>query len=131
MRAIEHSPDLRIAATPDPAAVVSKATIRAADHLGLSQQVLGRVLGLSAATVTRLKAGTFSLPHGGKPYELALLLIRLFRGLDAMMGGDVEALRSWMQTTNLALGGVPREVIASVSGLVETVAYVDSARARL
>jgi hypothetical protein len=48
-----------------------------------------------------------------------------------MMGGDPEALRSWMQTTNLALGGVPREVIASVSGLVETVAYVDSARARL
>ena len=131
MRTLEPVPDPRAATTADPEAVVSKATIRAADLLGLNQQALGRILGLSGATVTRLKAGTSSLPYGSKHYELALLLIRLFRGLEAMTGGDPAAVRSWMQTANLALGGVPREVIATVSGLVEAVAYVDSARARL
>lgn len=88
MRMAEGNPDRRAATTPDPEAVVSKAAIRAADHLGLKQQALGRVLGLSNATVTRLKVGRSSLPQGSKPYELALLLIRLFRGLEAMMGGD-------------------------------------------
>ena len=86
MRPAENNLDRSAANTPDPEAVVSKATLRAADHLGLNQQALGRILGLSNATVTRLKAGSSALSYGSKPYELALLLIRLFRGLEAMMG---------------------------------------------
>jgi hypothetical protein len=48
------------------------------------------------------------LEPGNKPYELSLLLVRLFRSLDAVVGGDEASLRSWMVAANLALGGVPR-----------------------
>ncbi len=119
---------------PDPApaaAVISKAVLRAAAILGLNNATLARVLGVSAASITRLQAGSYTLAADSKPYELALLLIRLFRGLDALLAGEPPAIQSWMRTANLALGDTPQARILSVAGLVEAVDYVDSARARL
>jgi hypothetical protein len=116
---------------PGAAAVVSKAVVRAAASLGLTNAGLAKVLGLSAASASRLRDGSYILPLDSKPYEFALLLIRLFRGLDAMMGGEEQASQSWMQTPNRALDGAPIDRITSVTGLVETVAYVDAARARV
>ncbi|MGG5807706.1 antitoxin Xre-like helix-turn-helix domain-containing protein [Falsiroseomonas sp. CW058] len=119
------------AGAPTPASVVSKAVIRAARHLGLTNAAVADILGLSEPTVSRLAAGTYALDPAGKPYELALLLIRLFRGLDAMVGGEEAPMRAWMRSPNLALAGIPADQVRSVSGLVEAVAYVDAARARL
>jgi hypothetical protein len=113
------------------ARVVSKAVVRASEHLGLKSTTLASVLGVSPSTTSRLREGSYVLELDSKPYEFALLLIRLFRGLDAMMGGEADAARSWMKAPNRALGGAPVDLIRSVTGLVETVAYVDGARARL
>jgi hypothetical protein len=120
------APDRSNAAT-----VVSKAVVRAAAALGLSNTGLAKVLGLSPASASRLRDGTYVLPLDSKPYEFALLLIRLFRGLDAMMGGEERASYSWMQTPNRALDGAPIDRITTITGLVETVAYVDATRARV
>lgn len=116
---------------PQAATVVTKACVRAAEHLGLNNAALAEILGISRASVSRMHTGDYVLPPDSKPYELALLLIRVFRGLDAMMNGEAPAMRSWVDAPNLALGGTPRALLAQVTGLVETVAYVDSARARL
>ena len=113
------------------AAVVGKAAIRAARFLGLSNVALAGVLGLSEATTSRLAAGAYTLDPGSKPYELALLLVRLFRDLDAVVGGEERVMRAWMHAHNLALAGVPAERIRTVTGLVEAVDYADSARACL
>lgn len=115
----------------DRAAVVSKAASRAADRLGLTNTALARTIGVSEATASRLRSGTYTLDPGTKPYELALLLIRLFRSLDAVVGGDEASLRSWMATTNRALRGVPRNLVQTATGLVAAVDYVDAARARV
>ena len=53
------------------------------------------------------------------------------RGLDAIVGGDVQAARSWMTTENTVLGGTPAAMIATISGLMQTVQYVDARRARV
>jgi hypothetical protein len=113
------------------AAVVSKAVVRSAAILGMKNAALARTLGVSDPTVFRFKSGERRLEVGTKPYELSLLLIRLFRSLDAILGGEEEVIRSWMETENRALGGVPHELIQNVSGLVAAVDYVDSARARI
>ncbi len=56
------SRSLPAAATPDKRALVlSKATIRAAEHLGVSNTLLARVLGLSDSTISRLKSGGYVL----------------------------------------------------------------------
>ena len=118
-------------APADRSAVISKAASRAADRLGLTNAALARTIGVSEATVSRLRGGTYALEPGTKPYELALLLIRLFRSLDAVVGGDEASLRSWMVTTNRALRGVPRNLVQTATGLVAAVDYVDAARARI
>ena len=115
----------------DHGRVVTTATARAAETLGLHNAALARVVGVSDATVSRLKSGSFLLDPRSKPYELAVLFVRLFRGLDAIVGGDAAAARSWMTTENTALRGKPIELIASVAGLMATVFYVDARRARI
>lgn len=111
--------------------VVSKAVSRAATLLGITNATLAHILGVSEATASRLRAGHYTLQPGTKPYEFSLLLIRLFRSLDAIMGGEKASLQSWLKSENHALGGIPVELIQSVTGLVATVEYVDAARARI
>jgi hypothetical protein len=117
-------------ASVERSVVVSKAVSRSAELLGLTNAALARTIGVSEATASRLRAGHYTLEPGTKPYELSLLLVRLFRSLDAVVGGDAASLRSWMETTNLTLRGVPRDLVQTATGLVAAVDYVDAARAR-
>ena len=121
----------RSAVAPHPAAVLSRATVRAATLLGITQVDLADVLGISAATMSRIASGQKQLEPGSKPWQLAALFVRLFRALDAIVGSDDEAARAWMRGRNLALGGVPLELLREPAGLVRTVDYLDAARARI
>ena len=118
---------------PVPAgeAVVTRATLRAASRLGLSNKVLARVLGLSEATVSRMGSGAYVLKPGDKSFDLALLLVRLFRSLDAITGGDEASARAWLRSDNAALGAMPAALIESVPGLMNVVGYLDARRALL
>ena len=71
--------------------------MRAADRLELPNRVLAAVLGVSEATVSRMGGGAFQLDAGSKPFELAVLFLRLFRSLDAIVGGDVAVARAWLR----------------------------------
>ena len=109
--------------------VATKALMRAASRLGISNKVLGRIVGLSEASVSRMGAGAFTLSAGDKSFELALLFIRLFRALDAVTGGDDAVASAWVRNDNLALGAAPLTLVQSVSGLTHVLGYVDSRRA--
>jgi hypothetical protein len=119
-----------VSARPDEAAVVSKAVVRAADRLGLTARALARAIGVSEATVSRMKRGHLLEP-GGKPFELAVMLVRLYRSLDAITGGDEATARAWMANPNTALGGAPAELAQTVTGLAHVIAYLDARRARV
>lgn len=112
-------------------AVVTKALLRAAARLDVPQKAVSRVIGVSEATVSRLQSGRSALAPGDKAFELAVLFIRLFRGLDAMVGGDEAAARAWLRAPNLVLGEAPLVRIQSVTGLVDVVNYLDSRRAHV
>jgi ribosome-binding protein aMBF1 (putative translation factor) len=109
--------------------VVTKAVVAAADRLGLSARHLSAVIGVSEASVSRMKRGDYGLEKGTKPFELALLLVRLFRSLDAITGGDESVGRKWLRNDNAVLAGPPAEKILSISGLVDVLAYLDARRA--
>ncbi|KQV68062.1 MbcA/ParS/Xre antitoxin family protein [Rhizobium sp. Root1220] len=111
------------------AAVVTKAAVNAADRLGISARTLSGVLGLSEATVSRMKRQDYMLERGSKSFELAVLLVRLFRSLDAIVGGDEAVARQWLRNMNTALGASPLEKIVSISGLTDVLAYLDARRA--
>jgi hypothetical protein len=121
-----------LAIQPDPRAdgtLVTKATLRAAERLGLSNKELARILGLSESTVSRMSAGAYALTPEQKPYELALLLVRLYRSLDSIVGGDAAVAKAWLRAGNGALGDAPLARIMSIAGLAETIAYLDARRA--
>ena len=113
-----------------PAAVLSKALVRTADQLGLSQVRLAKVLGVSTATASRLVAGRYSLQTDSKEWDFAVLLVRLFRSLDSIVGTQ-EAARAWLNSENLALAATPMALIQQTEGLVRVVHYLDASRARV
>ena len=111
------------------AAVLTKAALRAARHLGLSNKTLAAVLGLSEPTVSRMGRGEYLLDRGQKAFELAVLFVRLYRSLDAIMGGDDSASAAWLRNPNTALETRPIDMIRSVQGLVNVIQYLDARRA--
>ncbi len=122
-------PAFQVQAAPGP--TLSKAVVRAADFLGLNQAALADVLGVSRPTASRLVGGLYQLEQGrAKEWELALLFVRVFRSLDAIVGHG-DSARSWMKGENVALGGRPIDLIRSAEGLVRTIHYLDAARGRI
>lgn len=114
---------------PDPGQVAAKAVYAAAQELGLTQKELARVIGVSEPSVSRMKGGGYALD--GKPLELSLCLIRVFRALDAITGGEAVVTRGWMANPNLDLGGVPKLLVGTAAGLVDVMNYLDAARAQV
>ncbi|NMG40870.1 DUF2384 domain-containing protein [Chelativorans sp. ZYF759] len=117
---------------PQTELVIAKALLRAADLLGVTAKELSRIVGVSEATLSRLKRNPSDAGRLiGKPQELALLFIRLYRSLDAILGGDDSAARRWMRADNAALGAPPLQRIRTVDGLAHVLAYLDARRAPL
>jgi Protein of unknown function (DUF2384) len=114
---------------PAPDVVLTKALLRAAELLGLSSAVLARILGVSEASVSRLGAGARTVEPQSKEGELALLLVRVYRSLDALVGTDAAQRKAWLQGHNRALNGRPVDLIQRTDGLVNVVAYLDAMRA--
>lgn len=117
------------AAKVDPSEVLAKATARAGQLLGLSGAALARTIGVSEPTVSRILRGQKSLNPESKEGELALLLVRVYRSLDALVGTDDQKRLAWMSSHNKALGGIPQKLIQSAEGLVATLHYLDGMRA--
>jgi hypothetical protein len=110
-----------------PAVLLAKAASRAADQLEIRQHELAAILGISPAAVSRA-AGGGRLPPG-KAVELAALFVRSFRSLDAIVGGDRAVAAAWMRNANVALGGVPVDLMKTVPGLIDCLTYLDARRA--
>ncbi len=118
-----------VGAVPNPAQVLAKATARASELLGLSGAALARVIGLNEPTVSRLLHGQRGLNPRSKEGELAALLVRVYRSLDALVGNSAAQRLAWMNSHHHELGGVPRDLVQTAQGLVSTLAYLDGMRA--
>jgi hypothetical protein len=110
-------------------AVLTKALMRAAGFLGLSNAVVARVVGVSESHVSRMAKGERELELGTKPAELAALLLRIYRSLDALVGNDERHRKEWMTSFNRAFNEAPKEAIQTVEGLARVARYLDGARA--
>ena len=107
---------------------VTKALLRAAERLGISNEVIGSVLGLSEATESRMGNGGYTLRSNDKPFDLSVMFVRLCCSLDAITGGEDAAAQAWMNNDNIALGGSPLALVQTVHGLANVIAYLDARR---
>lgn len=110
---------------PDQRLTLAKALARAGKALGLSQEVLGQIIGRDRSVLHR------GLDPASKAGELALLLIRAYRSLYVLVGGSQAEMRHWMHSYNHDTGGVPAEQVCSVQGLVTVVEYLDAMRGKV
>ena len=116
---------------PDAARVLTMALVRAGGHLGLGRAALARLLGTSEASLSRVHAGKRHIDPGSKEGELALLFLRSYRSLDALVGGDEHKARAWMHASHTYLGGVPADLVQTVQGLASVTMYLDAMRGTL
>lgn len=114
---------------PAPEFVLATALVRAGARLGLKANAIAQVIGCSEGQMSKIANGKAGLRPDTKEGELALLLIRVLRSLDALVGGDDTKRQLWMSSPNRALAGVPAELVRKAEGLVRTVAYLDGMRA--
>jgi uncharacterized protein (DUF2384 family) len=113
-------------------AVLSKALVRATQRLGLtSQKELAEVLGVSAPTVSRLLRGARPLDPSSNEGQRATLFLRIWRSLDALVGGDERAASAWFHASNHHLGARPVELARSITGLVHVADYLDAMRGKV
>ncbi|MBD2859547.1 DUF2384 domain-containing protein [Spongiibacter sp. KMU-158] len=108
-------------------AVAAKALINAKEALGLSGEIIGQIIGADASTVSRIaRRGDMA---DNKSLEAAVLLIRIYRSLYALRGGNVDAMKHWLNTPNLDFNEeAPLNVMKRWVGLVDVVQYLDAMR---
>lgn len=117
---------------PDRSRVLTSAVQEVAQRFELGSTELKDIIGVSQSTASRLLNGHYGIPEGSKPWELSALLVRMYRSLFSMVGGDDALARAWMHSPNRAMGGRhPAEEIKRVEGLVRACEYLDAHRARI
>jgi hypothetical protein len=114
------------AASLSAGGVLTSALVKAGKELGLTQAELGSIVGRDRTALSR-----GALEPGSKSGELALLVIRAYRALYVLVGGEPRQMKHWMHTHNRHVGGVPAELVRSVPGLVRVVEYLDAIRGRV
>ena len=90
---------------------------------------LAGIIGTSESTLSRVrnrKRGP--IPLGTKEGELALLFLRVFRSLDALVGGNEAHARAWLRAENHHVSGVPLRRMKRIEGLVDVAEYLDAMR---
>jgi hypothetical protein len=110
----------------EPGPVLTRALVKAGKELGLTQADLGAIVGRDRTALSR-----GAIDPGTKSGELALLLIRAYRALYVLVGGEPQQMKHWMHTHNLHVGGVPAELVRTVPGLMRVVEYLDAIRGRV
>lgn len=122
----------------DKAVVLTRAIQKLAIELDLTQQELSIIIGPSKSTFSRLFKNDARIKDSKsslldpltKEGQLAILLLRLYRNLDVIFGGNAKQSQLWLKSDNEHLQNKPYELIRSVEGLVTVVQYLDAIRGK-
>tara|TARA_R110002110_G_scaffold415765_3_gene655330 strand:+ start:100029 stop:100400 length:372 start_codon:yes stop_codon:yes gene_type:complete len=113
------------------AELVTDALLEAGRELGMTLSQISRVIGVSESAMKNYSRGSAAI-SASKNQELSLGLIRVYRALFAILGGDREQMRHWMRTPNRHLNAqAPITLLESYQGLAEVNVYLDAMRGRV
>jgi len=106
--------------------VLNKALFNAAEAMGISKAEAAGIIGRERTGIVR-----DGIDPNSKAGELALMFIRIYRGLYAVVGGDQDNMRHWVATENQYFGQSPRQMMDSCQGLVRVLMYLDAIRGKV
>ncbi|MFL1465820.1 MbcA/ParS/Xre antitoxin family protein [Marinobacter sp. DUT-3] len=107
-------------------ALLGKALVNAGKAMGLTQADLAEIVGRNRTGLAR-----DGVDPSSKAGELALLFVRVYRSVYALVGGDEAAMQHWLNTENRYFSDVPRDMIRSAEGLVRVLYYLDAMRGKI
>lgn len=98
--------------------------------LGISLKDISEIIGVHRNTLRNL-LNNKKIEIKSKEGECSLLLVRVYRSLFALNGGNIDAMNHWLRTNNLHIQGVPLETMKTVLGLSRVVNYLDAIRGKI
>lgn len=111
--------------------VLTKAICNLSRLYGLSGKELSKMIGISESSASRLNQGTKLISPHTKEGELALLLLRIYRSLNAMVGNNHEKAKLWLQSDNKYFRNKPIDEMKTIPGLISVLNYLDAMRGKL
>lgn len=118
-------PDIPAAVTRSPARL-TPAVLQAAELPGLYRAELARVLHLQCGDIGLPGAAREKLVPGSRSWQQAVLFIRFYRALFAVMEGDEAAMCHWLRASNRQLEGVPLLLLVDEDRLGEVLDHLRS-----
>lgn len=111
--------------------VLTKAILNLANFYNLTGKDLSDIIGISESSATRLNQGKKFISPNSKEGEMALLLLRVYRGLNSLIGNNHDKAKIWLNSFNTYFNKKPIEQLKTVTGLVDVVNYLDAMRGKL
>jgi uncharacterized protein (DUF2384 family) len=111
--------------------VLTNAILKLANFYGFTGKDLSDIIGISEATATRLNQGKKRISPHTKEGEMALLLLRIYRSLNSLVGNNHEKAKTWLNSKNNYFQKKPIEEMKTVQGLVSVINYLDAMRGKL
>lgn len=88
--------------------------------MGLTDGQAAQALGLTERQINLLHSGRRYLRAESKAGEIALMIVRIYRAVDALVGSDEATRRRWMANHHQELQCSPQQTITTVVALVNT-----------
>lgn len=108
--------------------ILTQAVLNAAKYLGLNDRQLSSALEISTDELCDFRLGSNQLVENTKSFIRAVYLIRVYRSIFAIMGGDELVMHQWMKSPDTALDAIPIEIISTWEGLESVINYLDARR---
>lgn len=111
--------------------VLTKAICNLSKFYSLSGKDLSKIIGISESSASRISQGTKLISPHTKEGEMALLLLRIYRSLNAMVGNNHEKAKLWLNSENKYFRNKPIEEMKTIPGLIGVLNYLDAMRGKL
>lgn len=111
--------------------VLSKALCNLVKFYSLSGKDLSKIIGISEPSASRLSQGKKLISPHTKEGEMALLVLRIYRSLNALVGNNHEKAKLWLNSQNKYFKNKPIEEMKTIPGLIAVLNYLDAMRGKL
>lgn len=111
--------------------VLTKAICNLSKFYSFTGKELSDIIGISESSATRLNQGKKLISPHTKEGEIALLLVRIYRSLNAMLGNNHEKAKAWLNSKNRYFQNKPIEEMKTIPGLISVLNYLDAMRGKL
>ena len=105
--------------------LLAKASWKAAQQLGLKPEQFVRILHLECVDMD-LSDASLMLDPNSQSGEIAIIVIRIYRAVYSLNGGDIKWMHHFLNSPNSLTGGVPIDQMESMNGLLSVLKAVEA-----